>query len=213
MAAIDLVRSRVVPEVRGCPDVVVNDAIMDTVHDFCRKSGFITTVLESVVQYKETSFGNDTSEVFLSEAGRYLRPYAIKELLINGSQHGYEYLDETNKVTETYLSTGDKYITFTDNNSIKVFPVDVGDSITLRIMYTVDRFNTYIPNRLIQNHLNGIAAGAKALLMLMPNVAWSNPNSVGVYRSIFESELSIATASINKHYSGKGGRVRYRSFG
>lgn len=212
MASIDLIVTKIAPELVGCPTELIKDHIIDKTIEFYRETGIYTRGLEVEVQYVDDSFANGASEIFLTEAGRGMLPSTIKKIGVNGQVVTAEYVDLANKVHDNYLSGASLYYTFTSIDSITVFPVKLGDKIFVKAVFVPQRSMTTIDDRVYEDYVTHIAAGAKSSLMSIKNVPWSNLDMVVYYKSLFKEGITDARGVVGKGRSNKPLRAKYRSF-
>lgn len=164
----------VLPDVPGAPDITARQAILLTAIDFCNKTEIWDeiqapyTLVDNTRDYSLTA-PTDARVMAVKSAWAYnreLRPVTMIELqqlmpnwpVLTGSQVSY-------------------YNAPTDVGTIRVYPIPLdaqGAQMTLRVMYSPILTATTLPDFLVNQHLEALAAGAKHRLMLTPNKSWSN---------------------------------------
>jgi hypothetical protein len=80
-----------------------------------------------------------------------------------------------------------------ERGSVSLYPTpgQTGE-IVCRVTYGPKMSATTLPDFLMDRYAEAIAAGAKARLMLMPGVQWSNPSLAGYYDGVFSSGITSA---------------------
>lgn len=196
----------ILPEVVGCPEPMVDQAILQTVYEFCDQSGAWDefqdpqTIQADVVDY----------DLDPPAGGIVLR---VREVWINDRLLEFS---PTWEVAHWGNQKGDpiRYNAAVDRSQIRVFPAPnaTGGQLKVRAVYAPSLSATTLPDFLIQRYAEGIASGVKAKLMLMSGAVWSSPQLGAYYRDVFTS--SMVNARIESMHERVEGslRVRHRPF-
>lgn len=198
--------SYVRPEVSGCPEIQILDAIRRSGADFCKRTAVsrntITVVTAvGIASYNLTPLlpaGFEPDEVRkVAHSGGYdLEPSSEDEFdrrhLDDAGPVGYYYLDGKNLV-------------------LGHTPLEI-ETLTVRVKTRVAQDATQLPDELYDRYREEIAAGAKKILMMMADKPWANPQQAIINKSVFDE----AVASENLRYAKGGGsrtlRTRLHTF-
>lgn len=195
MAALADFARYVRPEVPGCPEIQILDAILRAGINFCkdtkllRETVEITTVAGTAAYdlTAELSTGVEPDEILSVSRGEYddLEPSSEVEFQDNGYEASgtprYFYLDGLN------LVLGNK--------------PDAVETLDVEVKCIPSRDATTLPDELFRRYRDEIAAGAKSLLMMMDKQAWTNLQQAAIYKSMFDG----AVDSENLRYAKGGG--------
>jgi len=184
----------VLPEVIGCPDPTVNQAIVSAAAEFCRETLSWTEIQDPVslvngehnyeLDVPSQAYALTVRDVWLGI--RRLQPITMQALQV---------LMPTWQTATGSVPT--HFNSATERGLIRVFPIpnDVlatDPKLVIRAAYVPVLNATTIPDFLGQRHVEVIAAGAKARLMVIPGTAWSNPGLAGIYRTQFDAGIQTA---------------------
>jgi len=178
----------ILPEVIGCPDPMVNARITAAAAEFCR----------------EALVWNEVQDPFALEDGVYdydldVPPGAFIVTVMDVWSN-----DRLLSPTSTKLPFGaslePSHFRVSEFNTLRVFPTPSAPTASLKVhvAYAPLMTATSLPDSLVR-FVDAIASGAKADLMLMPAVPWSNPNLATYYRQKFLT--SIADCRISEMHS------------
>lgn len=197
----------VATEVIGCPDPTLNQAIVMAAIEFCRESQSWTETLDPV------TLVNGTRDYELDvPMNAYL--YTVRDVWV-GSRRLSPALqsdvsrDETGSEPSTYNMAADRTM-------LSVYPVPaavMGASLVVRATFTPTASATTLPDYLGHRYMDAVTSGAKARLMAMPGVPWSNPQLAVYYKSVLDA--AVITARIEEAHDRVPGTifVKPRSFG
>lgn len=189
----------ILPEVLGCPDPVVDQAIVSTVYEFCDQTGAWDEVQDA--QTVEVGVGDydipaPTGAIPLrvldvSLDGRLLQsaPYRTSLLTLN-------------------VATPIAYTSSIERGLIRLAPAPTvsGGQLVVRAAYAPSMTATILPDFLMQRFAEVIASGTKARLQLMPGVSWSNPTLASVYAQRFNN--GMLDARTEALYGRNNGSIR-----
>lgn len=77
-------------------------------------------------------------------------------------------------------------------------PCNITGGLLLSVSLQPDRTSKSFPGWIYGQYWDGITAGAKSRMMLMPEKPWSNPKQAMLYAQMFESETAGARADASK---------------
>lgn len=202
----------VLPEVQGCPDPMLAQAVRSAVFEFCRETLAWTELqdavplVDGVADYElnvpSGAFALTVRDVWVG--ARRLTPVTLRAL----GQAMPDWQTARGSEPSHYNSAAERGV-------IRVFPMPLyaTAALTMRVAYAPTATATTAPDFLGQRHMEAMAAGAKARLLLIPGMSWSNPALGAHYRTVFEGE--IFQARIEEAYDRTPGSlsIRPRSFG
>lgn len=190
------------PDVIGCPYPTMAAAIVHSAFQLCDRSGVWSelqdplTMLNGVSLYELDA---PTDAVMLRVSGAWVDGSTLEPIrfpapsALRGFPRGYH--------------------AAVDRGSITLHPTP-GQSGTLvvRAVFAPKLTATTLPDFLVSRYLDGLVSGAKNRLMLMPGLAWSNPQLAVYHENVFNT--GVATARDDVLTDGVGGSVfaRPRSF-
>lgn len=182
MAALADFAQYVRPEVPGCPEIMILDALRQAGIEFCERTKVLrqTLVVNTVVDTASydlaalVTAGTEPDEIlFVSRDNGDLEPSSEYEFQANNlDQSGspqYYYLDGTTMVVG--------------------FKPTAVEALTVRVKTRPAEAASTLPDELYRRYRREIAAGAKTQLMLMANQPWSNPQQAAIYNSIFNGAV------------------------
>lgn len=187
----------ILPEVVGCPDPVLHQAIVQTAFEFCDRTGAWSELLSDSDLYCESTQ--------IQESASYLLPSTkdaialrVTGVWINGVS-----------VTSTQIASGlikAGYHSAVSHDVVTITPAPKGDfSITFKVVFAPKMSALSLPD-MMARYERAISAGAKARLMLMPNTTWTNPQLAVLHRQTFDS--AVTDARIESVFDRVGGSIR-----
>lgn len=189
----------ITPEVLGCPDPVVDQAIVSTVFEFCDQSGAWDEVQDPVT----VEAGVSDYDIPAPAGAIALR---VMDVLLNGRPLRSVSFKEAAMTQQVAAPT--VYTSSVERGIVRLSPApkETGDQLQVRAVYAPAMTATVLPDFLMQRHAETIAAGTKARLQLMPGVTWSNPSLASVYAQRFQSGL--IDARMESLYGRNNGAIR-----
>ncbi len=180
----------------GCPRHIVTNAIVDSVIQVSKDAILFKKAFEhevdADVDVDETD--NDSITIDLSDyVSETLRPYNVLELKIDGTPWDTSefYLESDVDDIGLYEIQGTKFFNFPDTGSIKFFPFDTTDDVTLflNMSWLPLRTMTTVDDSIYDDHRQAVEAYSKYLLMRQPNKAWTNLRLAEFHMDIYRSEM------------------------
>lgn len=163
----------IAPDVPGCPEPMIDDAVRRAAIEFCERSralreriAFNTVASQDYVTIAPT--GGDVAHLYkLMYGDETLKPTTREDFDEDG---------DTGQPLEYYIEPP---------NTLRLYPVpDAIYAMVAHVAVKPDRDATMLDDVLYNNWRDEIAAGAKGMLMKMGNQPWSNPG---------DAELALAT--------------------
>lgn len=197
----------VATEVIGCPDPTLNQAIVMAAIEFCRESQAWTETLDPILLL------NGVRDYELDvPTDAYL--YTVRDVWV-----GLRLLTPRVQIEVEQGATSSEpafYNMAADRTMLSVYPVPAsvtGSAMVVRTTLTPTAAAKTLPDFLGQRYMEAITSGAKARLMAMPGVPWSNPQLAVYYKSILDA--AVLSARIEEAHDRVPGPifVRPRSFG
>lgn len=184
MAALTDFAKYVRPEVTGCPEIQILDAVLRASIQFCKRSREIKEVvlITSVIGQAEYAIPVATGLVpeevlevkrndeYQLDASSF---HSFKNMDLNTLQGSPEYY---------YQNTNDELVLGKIPNLVQEFLV------TVRVRPEEDA--TTVPDYLFTRYRDEIAAGAKSRLMVMKGQPWTDISQAGLYRTLFEEAVA-----------------------
>lgn len=207
-AALTTFARYVRPDVLGCPEIVILDAILRAGIEFCKRTKVskeniaITTIINTAAYPLVTASPTNTivDEVLNVNRDLYstLRPSSVFEI----------------EAMRYDIQTGLSYYYYLDNNNQLVLGlVPNGIETLTAVVKTIPTDNaTTLPDVLARRYKLEIAAGAKAMLMLDAGKQWSNPKYAAVHQGIFNAGIDLANVREARGNSMKPLRTRTYQF-
>ncbi|MBI9090716.1 MAG: hypothetical protein JEZ12_15980 [Desulfobacterium sp.] len=174
----------ILAEVPGCPEIIIKGKVLASAIRFCGESWIWQKPVTETVSIGDTSISLTLPEKTVV-AG-------IKELTVDGRSFAL-YIREGNVLTLDEAATS-------------------GFDIKATIALKPARTTTVLPDTLCEDWYEGIEAGAKELLMIMPGKPWYNPELAGAYSRRYNGEVNAAKIKANQKNDITQNRVRMRPF-
>jgi hypothetical protein len=194
------------PEVSGCPEIQILDAIRRSGAEFCKRTPVarVTVTVETV-----TDVASYDLSVLLpvgyapDEVQRVQHPTAADLEASSEDDFDRKYLSEPGSPRYFYLDGNDLVLGHTPNEEVE---------LTVRVKVRVSEDATQLPDELYDRYREAIAAGAKKILMMMANKPWSNLQQAAIYRSEFETAIDDANLRYAKGGGSRTLRTRLQTF-
>jgi hypothetical protein len=189
----------ILPEVLGCPDPVVDQAIVSTVYEFCDQTG-----AWDETQDAQTVEANVSDYDIPAPAGAIA--LRVLDVLLSGrplSSLSFHTAAMTQRVSAPV-----GYTSSIERGVVRLVPVptETGALLVVRAAYAPSMTATVLPDFLMQRYAEVIASGTKARLQMMPGVAWTNPTLAAVHAQRFQS--GMIDARVESLYGRNNGSVR-----
>jgi len=186
----------VAPEVPGCPEVLIKQAIVQTAIEFCTETLAWQEIQDPVIvidKSNELDVEVPTGARIVTvkdiwASNRKLRPVTMEQL--------FERLPnwQTAEGSEpTYYNAS------ADWRTIRIYPIPLDANrakLTMRVAYAPTLAATTLPDEIGTKYLDGLTGGTKSRLMLMPGRSWTNAQMAGVYRQQFNDQMLKAKIDV-----------------
>lgn len=210
MALFTVLLTEARPGLTGAPDVSILSALRRAAAHFCRQTGIWSDVL-SPIKLRAGVYVYD----FDAPLGGNVEN--ILSLKINGvaitNHMRFQDMHALTRDAAGGLPTA--FSITSDGGSLAVWPTprteDAGLVVDVLASLSPARTSPELPDFMTNEWHDAIVAGAKADLMLIPEMPWSNPGAAMNCRAYFEEQVSRAR---KEAYSGHHAplRVRQRPF-
>jgi hypothetical protein len=183
MAALDSFTRYVRPEVPGCPELQIRDAILHAGIDFCKRTNIsretvtVATVAGTarydLIPLLDAGFMPD--QVLFVSRGFYddLTPSNEREFLDNN-------LTRDGKPEFYYLDGNELVLGYTPN---------AVETLTVTVKAMPTEAATTLPDELYNRYRLQVAAGAKALLMVMRKQPWTDLEGAQINGGLFNAAI------------------------
>lgn len=201
MAALTALRPKVQPHVPDCPVLMIDDAILDAVIDFCNRSRAYRytpaeiTVVASTANYTVSDLPAGTEIAWLLAAEYDDRPIDTPD---TGSVPQFWATDE-GEVTAAVVYSATQIGLRKVPDEASTLNVRLALRPTLSATTFLDEFNALYREQ--------IAAGALARLYAMPKKAWSAPDLVKFNEDKFEDGIKAAEYRADRGSANAPARV------
>ncbi len=208
LVTLDSIIEYVMPEVVGCPRDLIIREIKESAINFCAATAIWRYDLDPVNLLAGVS-------AYCIDIPRDSNIVDIKSLNIGGrpiDPQTAEWLDENSDRWRTQEGTANYYVVESPGDiRLSLIPVaSTDETMTGVVTLKPKRVDPKIPQFIIDDWMDTIAAGAKSRLMLMPNKKWSNPQDGILQADNNDIGKSKAGASAYKGHSNVNLRVAKR---
>lgn len=200
----------VLPEVVGCPQPTMDQAILLSAIDFCRDSLVWAEFLDPIPLLDGVSHYE-----LDAPSGAFL--HTVESVDVGSAQVIPKSMPELKIALPNWrMATGNVPSFYNmDEMVLRVFPtpVNADQPMLVKAIFTPSITSTTLPDFLVNRYVDVISAGAKSRLMSIPMVAWSNPQMALYYKTTFEN--GVTNARILKAHGNVPStvKVKYRPFG
>lgn len=208
MEPISSFSKRVVNRAIACPYFIIDDAVVDAIIEFSKKTEIFKTTFDIGKSASDINEALNNEIVFSITIDSAKRPYSLSAVSIAGNT--YSKIDETlvymkpggNVANREALWTGDrKFYYFPTRTSVAVFPIDAGELPDATTYFNFEMalvpINTIteIDDEIYDDHREAIEAGALARLLSQPGNLWSNPGAGTYYKAEFATAIAAVIGS------------------
>lgn len=180
----------------GCPEPLLNDAIVDAAIEFCRQTRAVTEALNLVTVIGQASYALATSTG--TRANRVQRVERGTLPLSKSSKPVFD----ANPHLRAAGTAGHYYL---DDDSLVLGPrPDAVETLVVSVVVEPVIGATTVPDVLQNDWRRVIASGAKAILLATPNVPWQSLTDAAVEGTSFMAGIE---AAISKRDSGGSGSI------
>jgi hypothetical protein len=193
---------RVAPDVMGCPNVLVDEAVLRTLVKFCEETQILEKAFEhDVLATDVVAADNDSVSVNLATYLTDGRPILLTEFRIDGvawDAQEIKLLNDQDDLDEIAIS-GTKFFTWPDTTHIKFYGIEAeAQRFYIKQIFVPLDTATTVDDDIYYRYRDAIAAGARALLMFMPKKDWTDP--VMATRYLADYNDGVAGAKIKQSH-------------
>lgn len=182
--------------VPGCPDPLIDDAIIDAAIEFCRDTRAVTETLNLT-----TVIGQSTYALAMATGTRANRAQRVERDTVPLGKSSKPVFDD-NPHLRAAGTAGHYYL---DDDSIVLGPVpDAVETLKVSVVIEPALGSPTVPDVLYNDWRRVIASGAKAVLLAIPKTEWQSLPDAAVENAMFRIGVESA---ISKRDSGGSGFV------
>jgi hypothetical protein len=228
--SIDKFVDNVRPDVRGCPDPAIENAVRDSIVEFCNKTWIVqrefvynSTTIDTATELMDAPYLEfDGVQPTVPDVGMrpliVLAAFATKE-----DDEDYAELKLMSKytvakkpyaywTTQTTAGLPTHYYPIA-TDGIRVHPVPSIDYyLILRAAFKPKPDAMEFEENLYDDWVEEIASGAKCRLFSMPNASWTDYNIAAYEKIKFKTGIGRARIMVNNAFANPGLSVVTRSF-
>jgi hypothetical protein len=208
MESISSFSDRITRIVPSCITSFIDDAVVDTIIDFCKKTEFFRITVDNP-EYTEgvNDYQNDEVRIGISIDGSK-RPYSLLALAVGSEKYSKAegslvYLRTHGDIAnrDQLWDSDKKYYNFPDQSHVAIFPVETSEMAETPTYFNLDIVMipvdgiTEIDEEIYENHRDVIEAGAIARLLMQPSKPWSDLQAAAMYSRAFAYECSCVIAN------------------
>ena len=213
MALIENFVNRTLPDVFGCPLLIVEQAVFDSLRDWAGKTWTIRAGFSVSVSSLLSTNSAARIDLFSSIPDDH-RVIALDDVKINGNPTELVLRSLVQMQDESLLRVGSfKYLDITDDTVVRIYPSVVGDIFDGEVICAPLESALEVPDILYDEWVEPIVAGAKWRLLSMPNKAWSNPDFARELKTTVRHGMLAANRRYNKNRTRRSLEVQPRGFG
>lgn len=198
----------VLPDVPGCPDDLVRQAIMFTANRFCTETQCIDAISDPV-QLEE---GVQDYDMDILPG---LQAITIKSVWTPTRELTPVTMSELNRMLPNWQVATNSEPSFYNMvkgfGKLTVYPIPalpLGSPLTFHAVYAPNQFGNTLPDDMVGFYIDTIAAGAKARLMITPGQTWSNAQLAVANQSLYDA--GVVSAKIDVMHNRVPGSIRVR---
>lgn len=211
--SVDKFITRVASDVQGAPHELMRQALIDAATEFCERTRLWNEIQDAQLLV------NNKSDYELDLPSK-ARPISIEAVWCGPQDvHPITMAELSRVMPDWQVQTAHRptyYNAAFDLDGFRVYPkpADVtGVSLRIKGSFQPTEEADSLPDFLWHRYREGIASGAKAILMAKPAVVWSNPALAGIHQTTFRN--AMADGIIQRMNDGvtNAQSVRPRRFG
>jgi hypothetical protein len=186
----------VMPELPGAQTALVTNQIRNAVIAFCGGSDIWRAWLDPI----DVVAAQNTYDVTVDAGTDLVRLLSLKFDGFLLTPRSEDALDAWRPRWRTEERRPEHYMQ-QDQDTVTlacVPPCSLAGGLLLSVSMQPDRNSKGFPGWIYSQYWEGITAGAKARMMLMPGKPWSNPKQAILYAQMFENETAAARADASK---------------
>lgn len=190
--ALTAFRSRVLPNVPMCPDIVVDEAVLDACIEFCEKTNIIRETLDPVTTTAD-QFQIDFDASPSTKIVQLMQVWCGVREIYPTQEDASGAFSYSETITGETATTGmPQAFSELSSGSIVTYPrPDKAYQLTARVSLKPSRNATVVHDDLYENWANVIAAGALYRLYTM-KATWQDPQRASLEREEFRSGIGNA---------------------
>ena len=190
------------PEVIGCPEIQILDAILRAAIVFCNKSRYIketfnVTTVAGTNKYVMANMpaGVQAREIISVKRGLYydLDPSSFREFQNNDLN--------TLSGTPNYF-----YMDKDRNLALGMKPIAI-ETLSVTAIVRPTEAAVTLPDTLFDEYVDEIAAGAKSRLMVMKGQLWTDVQQASIYQGLFNDAIESSNVRESKGSTNKALRI------
>lgn len=219
MTAIKDFEKLVQMDMPSAPQPIVEFAVKRAIIEFCEG----TWILSKDINMTLTTGDIDTTlhnsvDVVIADHVDGLRMAAVVTLMIDGTKWEVEYVDFAEDAEipdfESVFNIERKQITFLDQDTLRIYNLSASDSnIYLKLAFKPAMDMTEVDDRLYEDWVEPIVAGAKARLLSSPGKDWTDRDSATLNYRFFRKGIADAMTKVQKNFADQPHRVEWQVFG
>jgi len=193
-------------QIAGCPDFVAEKAIKDAVLSYCQRSGAYRLALDPV----PTVEGLFEYDIDLPKNTTIVDIQSVthdSKVLVADTEQG---ATTANPIWRLQKGTPTHYIRPT-NKTLYLVPVPAlsSNSISIHASLKPSLLATSISTDFVEDHVDGIMAGAMANLFYSHDMPWANPQRAAKHESDFIALIATAKSRADGRFGATRRTVQY----
>lgn len=209
MAQIESFVNRTLPDVLGCPLPLVEQAVIDSIKDFMDKTWAVSegfSVITATVDSYEVATLDLSSAVPTNHKIQAIKSFQFEGVPRELIEH------DLGGEGVAYLAGDYLRYEISGASEILLYPAKVGDVYHGELICLPTEDALVVDDRLYDDWVEAIVAGAKARLFVMPNKDWTNLDLVRPNEILARRGMTRANKKRAKSRTGKSLSVKPRSF-
>lgn len=209
---ISAFRQKVLREITGCPNFLIDEVVLETLIEFCEDSSYWQEELEnhhilkdhhtySIITPADTLL---VSIISAQDDGSPISPKTEDQLdrewpKLAWRYPHYSHGSQSSSPWRTAVSDTAQYFFLPDINHIRLIGIPTSNKVTkltMRAALKPTMTATTIGDVLFDEFYDDIAYGAKARLFEMADKAWTNPAKAAEYRGKFLTAIDEAKSRV-----------------
>lgn len=186
----------ITPELPGCPDELMRQAVMLTANQFC----IDTQVLDVFSDPIDLIDGQADYDMDILPGCQAI---TIKNVWTQTRELTPASMSEVQRLIPNWQSARNSqpmlYNMAKGFGTLTVYPTPaepISAKLTFRAVYAANQGGNVIPDMLIDRYFDALACGAKGRLMIMANKTWSNPQQGVIYNQWYANETIQAKIDV-----------------
>ena len=183
MAALSAFAKFVRPSVPGCPEPVLLDGILRACIEYCTRTKSITQDVSVITAASTNGYAIPVSSGY--------EPVEVNRVMRSGYDLDPSSLNEAHQMRLTQRNDMPRVFWMDENNLLQFAPTpNAIETLEVIAAVTPSMAATSVPDALLSNtRYDAICAGARAFLMALPKVEWSDLQQSAVDRAAFQAAI------------------------